>query len=311
MSVRLTRGRLVAAFVALVALAAGVLLVVYAGGWWQGRGGSYAPKRMLASTSVTPSRSLFGQVITATVRVVVDPRRIDPASVQVKTDFRPYSTRSEHDRRTRIGEATVLSFSYELQCLSAGCVPRGATGRAKAAATAFTLRDARVSARERDAKPLRVAVAWPAFGVQSRLTAADIALGEPEVERPFRPPAVTWRLTPNLVGGLAAGLSLLLLLGGGALVASVALADGRPLRVLRIPAHMTPVERALALAEYAAKHGETEESRKALERLAEELRRKGAAGQADAAERLAWSASHPTPENVAVLAHSVRSNGAR
>jgi hypothetical protein len=86
--------------------------------------------------------------------------------------------------------------------------------------------------------------------------------------------------------------------------------DSRLLRTYRIPAHLSPVERALVLAEHATAHGEVEESRKALERLAEELRKRSAEGDANDAERLAWSESGPSPETVAELATSVRSNGA-
>jgi hypothetical protein len=100
-------------------------------------------------------------------------------------------------------------------------------------------------------------------------------------------------------------------LGAGALVVRVALLDRRPLRALRIPPHLTPIDRALALAEHAARHGEVDESRKALERLAAELRRHGAVERAGDAERLAWSARSPTPESVETLADAVRSNGAR
>jgi hypothetical protein len=311
MSSRLTRGRLRAAGVAVVALAVASALAIFAGRWWEGKGGTYAPRHMVVHTAVTPRRSLFGQVITATVRVVVDPRRIDPRTVRVVGAFRPWAVRSEQRGDTTTGRARVISFQYSLQCLVAACVPRGGSGRARSAATAFTFRPALVTAQRQDGSALRTAIAWPTFGVQSRLTAADLALGEPQVERPLAAPSVTWRISPNLLGGVASVLAILFVLGSAALIASVALVDGRPLRPLRIPANLTPVDRALALAAHAAKRGETEESRKALERLAAVLRREGAPGHADDAERLAWSADQPTPENVALLADSVRSNGAR
>jgi hypothetical protein len=100
-------------------------------------------------------------------------------------------------------------------------------------------------------------------------------------------------------------------LGAGWLVAAAVAGNTRLVRTRRIPAHLTPIERALVLAEHAAAHGEVDESRKALERLAEELRKRQAGAQADDAERLAWSESGPSPETVAELATSVRSNGAR
>jgi hypothetical protein len=156
-----------------------------------------------------------------------------------------------------------------------------------------------------------VPVAWPVFGVQSRLTAEEIALSTPEIARGSTPPPVSWRISPGLLGGIALSSAALLILGAGWLVASVVARNTRLVRTRRIPAHMTPIERALVLAEHAAAHGEVDESRKALERLAEELRRRHAGAYADAAEQLAWSESGPSPETVAALAGNVRSNGAR
>jgi hypothetical protein len=308
----MTRGRLVAAIVAVLTL---VVVAVLAGVFvprWLGRGGgSYAPRHAIVRTSLTPRRSLFGQVVTATVTAVVDPSRVDPGSIRVDPDFRPFSIRSENDGRSRIGRASVVWFSYELQCLAVACVPTGGSGKGRAAATSISFRPVRVSMRALDGKTLASAHAWPVLGVQSRLTADDIALGLPHVESPLAASPVTWRIDPLVLEVTASGLALLLILGAGVLVASVALADRRPMRVLRIPGHLTPVDRALALAEHAVDQNETEESRKALERLAVELRRRGSMREADDAEQLAWSSGAPTRERLAPLADEVRSNGAR
>jgi hypothetical protein len=152
--------------------------------------------------------------------------------------------------------------------------------------------------------------AWPSFAVASRLTEAEIAFSTPRAPTLAVAP-VTWRITPATVGWLAVAAAGLLLLGAGWLVASVLAADAHPLRARRIPAHLTAIDRALALAEYAAARGEVDESRKALERLAAELRRRRGFAHADDAERLAWSEHGPSARTVAELATSVRSNGAR
>jgi hypothetical protein len=306
-----TRGRLGAGIVAVLAAAAFAAGAYFVVGWWQGDGGGYTPRHLVARADVTPRRSLFGQVVTATVRVLVDPRTVDPKSVVVTGRFKPFELREETDSHSRIGRAEQLTFRYALQCTVAACVPHGPKGKALGAATAFRFPTARIVARGRDGSALHATAAWPAFGVQSRLTAADIALAEPKVENPLAAPGVTWRVRPVVLGAVASVLAALLLVGAALLVGSVALADGRPLRVLRIPGHLTPVERALRLAEHAAGEGETDESRKALERLAVELRRRGAATHAADAERLAWSEDRPTTETVAELATAVRSNGAR
>jgi hypothetical protein len=206
-----------------------------------------------------------------------------------------------------VGHAAIVRFTYELQCISRACLPlardRGATG--------FKISASRATLRTHDGKTVHARVEWPGFGVQSRLTDADIALSTPVIDSGFEAPAVTWRVSPDVVGGVAVALAALLVLGAGWLVASVVLRDGRPLRTLRIPSHLTPVERALVLAEVATSRGEVPESRKALERLAVELRRRGGATEAGEAEQLAWSERAPSEESVAALAASVRSNGAR
>jgi hypothetical protein len=308
MSVRLTRGRIAAAAVALLTVAAVVVLAaVAAPRWWRGDGGTYAPRTTLVHADVTPSRSIFGQVLTAHAQLVVDPRRVDPASAELAVDLRPYRIRSESRRvMPGLGRATVVDFRYEIQCVTRACVPN-AKGRG---ATAVQLKPASATYRSRDGRTLTSRVAWPIFGVQSRLTADEIALSTPQVASDATQPPVSWAISPGVLGGLTLTIAVLLVLGAGWLVASVVSGDARLVRARHIPAHLTPIERALALAEHAAAHGEVDESRKALERLAAELRRRRAVKHADDAERLAWSETDPSPESVAALATSVRSNGA-
>jgi hypothetical protein len=308
-STQLTRGRLAAAAVALVAVAAVVVLTaVVAPGWWNGDGGTYAPSKTLVHADVTPARSLFGQVLTAHAQLIVDPRRVDPASVELNANLRPYRIRSESRRVTSgLGRADVVDFTYEIQCVTRACVPLG-TGKG---AMVAQLKPAKATYRSRAGATVSVPVAWPVFGVQSRLTAEEIALSTPQAAQGSTPPPVSWAISPGLLGGLALSAAALLMLGAGWLVASVVARNSRLVRARRIPAHFTPIERALVLAEYSAAHGELDESRKALERLAEELRKQAAGSYADDAERLAWSESGPSPETVAALASNVRSNGAR
>lgn len=307
----MTRGRILALAVVAVTVVVCVIAAVFVLGWRDGKGGTYAPRHIAVHTAVTPDRSVFGQPVQATVSVTVDPRRIDPSSVQEVVDFKPFAVRSDTESRSGIGRAVVLTHRYTLQCVVFACVPFGQTGRSKGTAKTFQFKPATIKAKTPDGRAVQTSGDWPPLGVQSRLTEDDLALSEPAAVTTFHPPAVTWRFTPALIAGGASVLALLLLLGAGVLVGSVALADARPLHVLRLPKNMTPVERALRLAEHATARGETDESRKALERLAAELRRKGETRRADDAERLAWSSGSPTTEGVAVLADSVRSNGAR
>jgi hypothetical protein len=305
----LTRGRVAAAAVVLVTIAAVVVLAaVLAPRWWRGDGGTYAPRTTLVHAEVTPARSFFGQVLTAHTQLVVDPHLVDPASAELTVDLRPYRIRTESRRITQgLGRAAVIDFRYEIQCVSRACLP-GGKGRG---ADAQQLKPASATYRTRDGRTVTRQVRWPIFGVQSRLTADEIALSTPQVAKDSTQPPVSWAIAPGLLGGVALALAALLILGAGWLVASAVGGDTRLVRTRQIPAHLTPIERALALAEHAAAHGEVDESRKALERLAAELRRRRAATHADDAERLAWSETDPSPESIAALATSVRSNGAR
>jgi hypothetical protein len=307
-SAHLTRGKIAAGVVALVTVVVvALLLLVAAPRWWRGDGGAYAPRATLVHAEVTPQRSFFGQVLTAHAQLVVDPRRVDPASAQLTVDLLPYRIRSESRRITNgLGRAAVVDFRYEIQCVTRACVPNDQGSGADAA----QLKPATATYRTRDGRAVTARVAWPIFGVQSRLTADDIALSTPQVAKDSPQPPVSWALSPGLVGGVALTLAALLVLGAGWLVAAFVGGDTRLVRVRHIPSHLTPIERALALAEHAAAHGEVDESRKALERLAAELRRRRAVRHADDAERLAWSETDPSPESVAALATSVRSNGA-
>jgi hypothetical protein len=303
-----SRGELAAAAVAAVALIglAGVLVVGH--GWWSGKGGSYAPRRALVSTDLSPTRSLFGQPLTARARVVVDPRAVDVEHVALSTDFRPYSVRGESRRvRDGLGRASIVEFSYTLQCTTRPCLPRGG-GRAAAAET-VKLPRATLTLPQRGGGSVTRNISWPEAAVQSRLTGDEIGLSTPHAVRRAVPAAVTWRISPRLLAGLAFGLAVLLALCAAWLIATVVRRDLTLVRALRIPSHMTPVDRALALAEHAAANGEVDESRKALERLAIELRRREAAAEAESAERLAWSERDPSQASIQQLAESVRSNG--
>ena len=90
-------------------------------------------------------------------------------------------------------------------------------------------------------------------------------------------------------------MAVALLLAGGWLVAGV-IRGRRRERHLRIPAHLTGVDRALALLEHARAERDVAGERQALERLALELRKEGEPELSMAATRLAWSEHGPRDE---------------
>jgi len=285
-----------------------VIATIFAQRWWSGSGGSYVPPRSTVRADVTPARSLFGDVLTARVRIVVDPQVVDAKNIRLNTSFDPYRVRDDsYEISTGLGRAVVVQFAYELQCTSRECLPRG--GGRTAAAEVVHLPPATATLPLVKGGGDSRRVTWPVVAVQSRLTADEIGLSTPKPRVAIAPASITWRFSPGRLAAASFILALLLTFAAAWLVATVVARDRRLAGTRRIPGHLSPIERALVLARHAAAHGELDESRKALERLAVELRRRQAGSHAEAAERLAWSATAPSVVTVDELAQSMRSNG--
>jgi hypothetical protein len=301
---RLTGRQWAALGIGAAAVLGTILLVgVFAPRWWNGEGGTYAPGRPIAaSTRLDPSRTLFGDVVTAHVRVVVDDREVDPETVRVYPDFRPYRVASfTRELRHDVGRGTAIDYSFRLDCVVVSCltafeVPDTEPARPKA----LRFVPARVQARDHHGAFVNARATWPDLFVRPRLTPDEVSVGEAAVDR-YVAPEVTWRVPPDVAGGILVALAAALALGGGYLVATGV--RGRPVpRRLLIPSHLTPVDRALALARHAAEHGDAEGGRRALERLATELRRSGEPELAGSVGRVAWSHDAPTRDDVDALA---------
>jgi hypothetical protein len=278
---------------------AGVLLLlgVYAPRWWSGAGGTYAPRAIVASARVDPAYSLFGDLLVLRAHIVVDDRAIDPGSVALESRFSPLRVVSEARHLRRLGgRAATIDYVVRVQCVSLECL--GASGRAEESgairSTPIRLRTARVVAERRtDGFRTSVPLKWPQILVHSRLTPIEVKTGEPGLGS-FPAQTLSYAVSPDRLGGLLVGAGALLALAAGFLLAGAVRGTPVSLR-LRIPAHLTPLERALALVRVAA-HDETPtEARKALERLAAELRRSGHRELAQNAGRMAWSAQDPSP----------------
>lgn len=293
-----------AAAAAAVAL---ILLLVLAPGWSDGGGGTYDPRATVVKTRLDPPSALFGDQVTATARVIVDAGEVDPASVTLDPSFKPFQAfGTSRTVRDGVGRAAEITFTFRLQCVTGTCIramereERG--GRIRTVPIA--LPKATVKARTRDGERLATDVGWPTLVVHSRLTAERIQNETPDVGA-FAAPPVTYSASPDLVGWLLTAVAALLVLVAGWLVAR-SLATVRTERRLRLPAHLTPVERALALARHALDGGDVAGGRKALERLAAELERGGQDDLAQAAGRTAWSLPGPSVTSVDELTVSVR-----
>ena len=151
-----TRGELAAAasgaLVALIGLAAALLV---GHGWWSGSGGSYAPRRAIVSTQVTPHAVALRRAPDgARARSGRPALVVDVKHVALRTNFKPYGVRDESRQvRDGPGRATIVEFSYVLQCTSRPCLPRG--GGRPAAAEIVQLRPAALTLPQRGRRERR------------------------------------------------------------------------------------------------------------------------------------------------------------
>ena len=303
MGTRLTRTQLAAAAIALAALVVAVVLVAVVGrGWWRGEGGTYAPRTVVASTRLEPTSALFGDLVTARASVLVDGEAIDTGSIRVFPSFGPYRVVSiSREIRDDIGRSSRIDYTFRLECLTGACVEamtKREKGRVRT--TPIRFRASRLEARSHDGEVMSGELAWPRVVLRSRLATDVVAGGSPRAQR-FAAPPVSYSISPGLLGGGLLAAAVLLVLAGGYLIASTlwraGVAPGR-----RLPDHLSPVERALALARHAARSGDTAGGRKALERLAAELERSGERELAVTAGRVAWSEHEPSEDSVEELA---------
>ena len=287
------------AVVALVAVAAAAVSVVFwlAPRWDEGEGGTFGLRSFRVITSLDPEGALVGDQVSARASVLVNSDAIDPATVRLSARFAPFGlVRTERAVHEDVGRAALVEVVYTLQCVTVDCLyamERVVDGRTVARPIRFppgTLR-----ARARDGSGVeRASFSWPEVNLRSRLDERAIDLLE---TRPasFRRPDVSYAVSPAVLGWGAIAAAVSLLIAGGWFIASV-IRGRRQARHLRIPAHLTGVDRALALLEHARALGDLPGERRALERLALELRREGEPELSVTATRLAWSKDGPRAE---------------
>lgn len=248
---------------------------------------------------IDPQEHMFGDTIRAWLQVIVQHRRVDPSTIKVEANFAPYTelepvrvTSTSGPMRTRI------VYEYLLGCVTRRCLPR--------AAGAVTLDQATITYKRRDSeRPLEYTVEWPPIYITPRIGDERLGLGEPRWEvRDIPPP--TYRVSPATVSRISGVLAAVF-------AAAAALLILRRLPVGRYAVRLglrrdrrTALERALALVQETARAGNPEDGRRALERLAVELRRTRNPALAHTATRLAWSANDPLDGGVALLTDEVR-----
>jgi len=303
------------AVVAVAVLTAAIVVVL---AWSRGGGSSSSSARnatneVVTQATMTPAPVLFGDTVRANIDVVLDAERIDPSSVRAAADFSPWDVVGQPKRKVVLaGNEAYVRTTFVLRCLSGACVPSGRY-------SVYEFDPARVSfARRIDGVPEQssVDVRLPSIRTYSRLTEAMTEGGTrsaPWQMDLLSLPAPTLRIRPGvlvpllLLGALAATLGALAV----AYVAWPSVAELPPPPPPPPPPPepaLSPLEQALLLLENAVRVNGTEDERRALELVAEELERdaRGDPALAKSARALAWSEAEPAVAHTTELAARVR-----
>jgi len=274
-----------------------VLLVLFVAlGWRPGSGGETRPAQPFAATaSVSPTAISFGDRLGARLDVVVDPRKIDVASVEVRPRFGLNRMVGATLKQTS-GTGKLLSYRYVLECLLPGCAPQGTR-------VARRFPPALVSFRTREGQLVNQQVRWPAYQLVSRVTDAQRQHPMSSLRFDASLPAPSYRIAPSTLRTLAVVLAALLAV---AAVGLAWIALGRHATAERGPT-TSRLAQALQAVRASTANGHPEERRKALGWLGRELRAVERPGEADAARRLAWSAEPPSPRSTGDFATEVES----
>ncbi|HUF01697.1 MAG TPA: hypothetical protein VMN35_04660 [Gaiellaceae bacterium] len=302
--------------VGLTPLLAALALVLVAGCGGDEEAGADLPlgRQIAATASFDQGVHIFAEPVRASVEIVVDRERIDPARLELQTRFLPYDVVEQSETQESRGRFEVRRYGYVLRCLRIACIPeilQSAAGEAETGRgerQTIALPPARVLYHDPEGDERVVARArWPALVSVSRIREGDVPSFGYVFKTSAAPlPAPDYRLPPPVLGAGLFGGALALL----ALPAAFAIGWIRRRRP-RAPAlepevELTPLERALRLVEWARAREDGTERREALEVLATELDFLERPELADSARTLAWSPSSPTPEDAGELVRAVR-----
>lgn len=287
------------------ALAAVIIVLLAALGllaWraWDTGGEGSLTEALAVKATLGPQQHMFGDPLRARVEVIVDEEQVDPESVRLRANFAPYRPlRPRTVTRSTSGGITRLGFDYQLACLTYRCLPGGQRR--------FELRNATVQYRTRDGAAAQTEeIDWPTLQATGRISRTRF--WEAQMRSEFTDVgAPTYRVSPRVVELIA--LALALLFAGGAAILILRLLPLARLAErlgLKTVDRRTPLERALArVQETATTADRPEEGRRALERLAHELRAARSPELARAASGLAWSRQFPADGRLTVLTGEV------
>ena len=287
-----------------------------------------ASKAAVVRGELVPAVHLFGEPVVARIDVILDREKVDAGGVRLKANFEPYEKVGEtHEERVDIGDYAVLRYTTTLRCLNEDCIPP-TTGNVTISQTPelpiFPESQNRDYQRKYEFPPALVTVdaepkdrtlgrvVWAPLRSLSRINWYDssvVGQGFPFAMNVTPLPDPSYRLSPTAFGVVLVLLAL-------ALVAVPFLLFVRQRRGRRAPAaapdsRLSPLERALALVEWASGRPSVDERREALEALAFELDAEAEDGSsAKRAREQGWSPPSPEPEDMTSLVASIRENDA-
>jgi hypothetical protein len=267
--------------------------------WDEGGGPGLGEEPIVGSAFLKPEQHLFGDAIRATLELVVDGDRVDPDSIEIGANFAPYrELRPVEVTKSESGSLTRLRYDYLLGCLVARCLPTG-SGRVALAGTAveYTRRGSPVA----DAATIE----WPPIRAAGRIDPNELENAALRAEL-RNLPSPSYRVAPRAVELVALVLAVLFAAGAAILILRLLPLDRLAARLgARWVDRRSPLEQALALVRESSESGSPEEERRALERLAVELKRARNPTLARDASRLAWSQQRPVQTGVGPLSDDV------
>ena len=284
-----------------------------------------AKRTAVVRGSLEPNVHLFGEPVVATVDVVLNRDKADPGDIRVSTDFEPYDEVGETVvTRQDIGKYTRLRYATTLRCLNEDCIPRTFRGEVTVSqlpgTPPFLPGQQRDEKRKYEFPPAIVTLeqgaddttlgraVWPPLRSLSRINWDDssvVGQGFPFVSSVTPLPEPGYRISPTVLGvGLLVTALALLALPAWLVWDRLRRRAGR--RAQRKPS-LSPLERALALVEWASRRPSAGDRREALEALAYEL---DDDARAATAREQGWSPPTPEPEEMTELVTSIRESDA-
>lgn len=286
----LTRIAAVSAVAAAAAVAVALVLLV-------GRSAPAQDARtadaLIVRTSFDPPAAQFGDRIVARVVVTADPAVIDVGRIHITASIAPLTQLAAPTTvRATQGRLAVVTYEIPAVCIDDGCI----AGKGP--------RQLRVEAVRVDAPraggTAELAARWPLLEIRSRVDAADLARGTPQLRAATAYPPVTYRIAPQTLAPLLDAFAALLAVAGiawGAWQASILVRRRRAMDT------RNELDRALALVREAESRP-PEDRRRAVGLLARILRARNVPLARDAGE-LAWSRPTPAADDLDALADRV------